>query len=228
MLTLNALGKHGGELVNFLRGSLKDSENDLKILIDGPVQLEEVRKFLEPLNFSDFVLEDDEGNLFVTTSKKIKIPDEKNEKEKSGAIPVKEIPAVQPHMQISIQPQPQKIQPRPISQQNIKISHSTGILISCETGKYKKIFMQKILSSLVFSKIKPEVLALMNGAVSLAAYNSESCGYLKELEDSGVKILISESCADYMGITEALGAGMAVDMSEIFEEIFSCERVVSL
>ena len=88
--------------------------------------------------------------------------------------------------------------------------------------------MTKILSSLVQSKIKPEVLALMNGAVALAAYNSPSCDYLKELEAANVKILISESCADYMGVTEAIGVGSVVDMSEIFEEIFSCEKVVSL
>ena len=88
--------------------------------------------------------------------------------------------------------------------------------------------MKKILDSLVKSKIKPDILALMNGAVNLAAYNSLTCNYLKELENNGVKILISESCSDYMGITEAVGAGTLVDMSEIFEEIFSCEKVISL
>ena len=68
MLTINAIGKHGGELVKFLRDSLKDNENELKILIDGPVQVEEIRKCLEPLDFSNFVLEDDDGNLFLLTS----------------------------------------------------------------------------------------------------------------------------------------------------------------
>ena len=69
MPTLNALGKHGGDLVNFLRSSLKDDENELKILIDGPVQVEEIRRFLEPLGFSDFVLEDDDGNLYLMIEK---------------------------------------------------------------------------------------------------------------------------------------------------------------
>ena len=204
MLTLDATGKHGGDLVKFLRASLKDSENELKILIDGPIQVEEIRKFLEPLSFSDFILEDDEGNLYLTTSKKIKVEE------------------------ISAPPPPP---PAPVAAEkkiNINIKHSTGILISCETGKYKNIFMKKILDSLVKSKIKPDVLALMNGAVNLAAYNSLTCNYLKELENNGVKILISESCSDYMGITEAVGAGTLVDMSEIFEEIFSCEKVISL
>ena len=72
MLTLNALGRHGAELVNFFRGSLKDNESELKILIDGPIQVEEIRKFLEPLGFSDFILEDNDGNLYLMTSRKSK------------------------------------------------------------------------------------------------------------------------------------------------------------
>ena len=218
MLTLNALGKHGAELVKFLQSSLKDNEFELKILIDGPVQVEEIRKFLEPLNFSNFVLEDDEGNLYLMTSKEapksVQIPEAKTE------LPLPHETAENP------------IKPAPVSKPknfNLQIQNRTGVLISCDNnGKYKKIFMQKILSSLVISKIKPDILALMNAAVSLAAYNSSSCDYLKKLEAAGVKILISQSCADYLGITEAIGAGTAVDMSEIFEEIFSCERIVNL
>lgn len=214
MLTLNAIGRHGKDLVNFLSDSVKDDEKELKILIDGPVQVEEIRKFLEPLSFSNFILEDDEGNLYLMTSKKVEVE------------AVEEAAATTPPP-----PVPEKIQaPKDnvIKNININIKNSTGVLISCETGKYKNIFMKKILESLAKSKIKPDVLALMNGAVNLAAYNSLTCNYLKELENNGVKILISESCADYMGITEAVGAGTLVDMSEIFEEIFSCEKLMSL
>ena len=76
--------------------------------------------------------------------------------------------------------------------------------------------------------IKPDVIALMNGAVKLAAYNSNTCEYLKQLEDYGVKILISDSCADRMGISEAVGAGVMVDMVNILEEIFVCEKVINI
>ena len=225
MLTLNALGKHGGELVKFLRDSLKDNETELKILIDGPVQVEEIRKFLEPLGFADFVLEDDDGNLYITTSKKSASPSVAlNDIQAVNSIPANLV-ATAPEPIAETKPMP-ILNPKPV-QAKLILQRSTGVLISCENGKYKKIFMQKILSSLVKSKIKPEVLALMNAAVNLAAYNSKSCDYLKELETAGVKILISQSCADYLGITESIGAGTAVDMSEIFEEIFSCERILN-
>ncbi|MBQ7559022.1 MAG: hypothetical protein IJT20_02090 [Synergistaceae bacterium] len=226
MLTLNALGRHGAELVNFFRGSLKESENELKILIDGPIQVEEIRKFLEPLGFSDFILEDDDGNLYLMTSRKSKSEEKEIAVTESAPI-VKADAPVQAQTQ-----QPEKLStPKEINinkEINIKIKHSTGVLISCGPGKYKNIFMKKILMSLVKSKIKPEVLGLMNGAVNLAVYNSAACDCLKELEAAGVKILISESCADLMGVTETIGAGNLVDMSEIFEEIFSCEKVISL
>ncbi|MDY6399896.1 MAG: hypothetical protein SPL10_06690 [Synergistales bacterium] len=230
MLTLNALGRHGAELVNFFRGSLKDNESELKILIDGPIQVEEIRKFLEPLGFSDFILEDNDGNLYLMTSRKSK--SEEKEIAVTESAPIAEAAAT-----VSAQTQqPEKVSsPKEINinkninkEINIKIKHSTGVLISCRPGKYKNIFMKKILMSLVNSKIKPEVLGLMNGAVNLAVYNSAACDCLKELEAAGVKILISESCADFMGITETVGAGNLVDMSEIFEEIFSCEKVISL
>ena len=84
------------------------------------------------------------------------------------------------------------------------------------------------MSSLIKSRNKPDVIALVNNAVNLAAYNTPSCDDLKRLEASGVQILISESCADRTGITEALGAGVVVDMSEILDELFSCQKVVSL
>ena len=219
MLTLNALGIHGGDLVKFFQSSLKDNENELKILIDGPIQVEEIRKILEPQGFSDFILEDDDGNLYIETSKKLESP--------------KPLPKINPAPEIKTDFPAPKPTPAPAQvvkpvQAKLNLQNSTGVLISCGKGKYKKNFMQKILSSLVNSKIKPEILALMNDAVSLAAYNSSSCDYLKELEAAGVKILISESCADYLGITESIGAGTAVDMSEIFEKIFSCERILHL
>ena len=221
MLTLNALGKHGGDLIKFLRSELKDNENELKILIDGPIQVEEIRKFLEPLGFSDFILEDDDGNLYLMTSKKVEIVED-------------EAPPAPPPAPVAVVPQVEKSEKISLAKEkentikNINIKNSTGILISCGTGKYKNIFMKKILASIINSKIKPNVIALMNGAVNLAAYNSVTCDYLKKLEADEVKILISESCADYMGISEAIGAGTLVDMSEIFEEIFSCEKVISL
>lgn len=213
MLTINITDKHGDAAFNFLKDSL-GKEKNIRILIE-PSQFVEIKKFLEGLNFSDIIPEDDEGNLFITASKQsdpdeISPPIDTDEKivEQSHDTEVQTVTTVKNKAEI--------------------IKNSTGVLISCESSKCNSLFMKKFLISLVNSNIKPDVVALMNAAVKLAAYNSKTCEFLKRLEDYGVKILISDSCADRMGITEAVGAGITVDMADILEEIFVCEKVINI
>ena len=189
---------------DFLRdNSITNGENELRVALVDLSRVDEVKKILESQGYTDIVPEDDEGNLFLVASKKSDTKTSEPEQ--------------------SPKPDP-IIQPQPVNNIPV-IKNSTGVLIS---GNYKLPFFKKILSSLVTSKVKPNVIAFMNAAVKLAAYNSQTCGYLKTLESSGVKILISESCADSAGLSEAVGAGVMVDMSEIFEAIFTCEKVVSI
>ena len=103
-----------------------------------------------------------------------------------------------------------------------------GIMISLRNRDLSSSFLKKFLLSLLRVKIKPNVIALMDSAVKISAYNSPLCVILKKLETDGVQILISESCADRIGITEAVGAGVIADMAEILDEIFSCSKIVSI
>ena len=215
MLTLNITDKHGNAALNFLRDSIAN-EKDIRILIE-PSQFVEIKKFLEDLHFSDIIPEDDDGNLFVMASRVLE-PEENLTPPKIDETPVEHVDEI-------------VTEPQPVAAVKPKveiIKNSTGVLISCESAKCKSLFMKKFLSSLVNSNIKPNVVALMNGAVKLAAYNSNTCEYLKKLENFGVKILISDSCADRMGIREAVGAGIMVDMADILEEIFVCEKVINV
>ena len=104
----------------------------------------------------------------------------------------------------------------------------SGILISCEAKKYNPDFLQRFLAALTKSEHKPQVIGIMNSAVKIAAYDSGTCDTLKKLEAEGVRLLISSSCADRMGITEAIGAGVKAEMNEIIDEVLSCEKVISL
>ena len=205
MLTLNIIGK------NFESNLIADNETEVKILIEPP-QFANVKKSLEDLGFIDVILEDEDGNLYVIAKKAKKESESVSNTESESDSEPEILPS---------KPEP-KIKKAEI------IKNSTGVLISCEAQKYKSPFIRKFLQSLVNSKIKPDVVALINGAVKTAAYNSPTCEYLKNLNASGVKILVSDSCSDRLGITEALGVGDVVDMSEIFEEIFSCERIVNV
>ncbi|MBQ7544184.1 MAG: hypothetical protein IJT02_04490 [Synergistaceae bacterium] len=108
------------------------------------------------------------------------------------------------------------------------VQGTTGVVLSYEAGKYMPAFAQKFIASLLKAKSRPVVLALMNSAVTLAAYNSGACGDIKRLEAEGVRVMVSEACADRAGITEALGAGGLAEMPEIIDVLMSCEKVISL
>lgn len=204
MLTLNTAGKSETEAINLVKEAVaQNRDNELKILIDGPIQADNIKKFLEARGFTKILPEDDEGMLYLMASRpaqqeKAKIePDVKEYKQEQ------EIPKV-------------------------KVTSSTGILIACETGKYNQAFYRNFLSSLIKAENKPDVIALINGAVKLAAYNSQTCDLLKKLDAQGVKILISEACSDRLAMTGAVGIGEIVDLSEILDVIFACGKVISV
>ena len=212
MLTLSAAGKSADDIETLIHDALTNNpdEEELKILIDGPSRAGEIKKILEAEGITDVVPEDDDGMLYLLATREVQKPEA--EQPTSESAPDSEVGSVAE-------------QPSPIPR---KIPNSTGILISCEAGKYKPAFMAKFIASLAHAKTRPDVIGLMNAAVSLAAYNAPSCDDLKQLEADGVQILVSGACSDRLGITEALGAGVVSDMSEILDAVLSCEKIISI
>ncbi|MBQ3396834.1 MAG: hypothetical protein IJG34_10610 [Synergistaceae bacterium] len=203
MLTLNAAGKSANEAVRLIQDALNGDDEEIKILIDSPVLWPEINKFLISQGFNDIVPEDDDGALYIMVSKnaqkdKEEVHEEAHETESSSSF----------------------------TSANSK--NATAILISGENRKYRYDFLRKFLLSLMDSRIKPDIIALMNDSVKLAAYDSETCDYLKKLNAEGVNVLVSESCADRLKLTEAIGTGELEDMSEIIERVLECEKVISI
>ncbi len=193
MLSLTTAGKSANDALNLVKNAITGSGEPLKIMVDGPVQADTVKRFLDSQGYS-VMIEDDEGTLYLTAAK---------EEEKLA---------------------PMKIQAKPVKES----AGTIGVIISCRNKEYNSSFMKKFLLSLLKADIKPDVIALLDAAVKIAAYNSPLCVTLKKLEAEGVQILISESCADRLGVTEAAGAGVIADMAEILDEIFSCSKIVSI
>ncbi|MBQ6112510.1 MAG: hypothetical protein IJL01_08980 [Synergistaceae bacterium] len=203
MLTLNAAGKSANEAVRLIQDALNGDDEEIKILIDSPTVWPEINKFLISQGFNDIVPEDDDGALYIMVSKnaqkdKEEVHEEAHETESSSSF----------------------------TSANSK--NATAILISGENRKYRYDFLRKFLLSLMASRIKPDIIALMNDSVKLAAYDSETCDYLKKLNAEGVNVLVSESCADRLKLTEAIGTGELEDMSEIIERVLECEKVISI
>ena len=201
MLTLSAAGKPIDDIEKLIQESLDSAAEDeeLKILIDGPAQAAQITKLLESHGFNEVMPEDDDGLLFlIAAKKKIETPSDTEETPQAQA------------------PQPEKI---PV------VPNSAGVLVA---AKHKAAFVQRVIASMSKAKTRPDVIALMNSGVTLAAYNNPACEVLKKLEGEGVRVLVSEPCADRMGVTESLGAGSLSDMSAIIDAVFACEKVVSL
>ncbi|MBQ7665750.1 MAG: hypothetical protein IJS42_03445 [Synergistaceae bacterium] len=202
MLTLNTAGKSANEAVRLIQEALNGEENEIKILMDSPLIWPEINKFLSSQGFSDIVPEDDDGALYVLISKNGQSEtDNPEELNSDGAAAMSEIQVIR---------------------------NTSAILISGENKKYRYDFLRKFLRSLMNSRIKPNIIALMNDSVKLAAYDSETCDYLKRLESNGVNILVSESCTDRLKLSEAIGTGELLDMSEIIERVLECEKVISI
>lgn len=197
MLTITTAGKSVNDALTIVKNAASGSEA-MKILVDGPVQADTLKKFLDAQGYS-VLIEDDEGTLYLTAKKQ------------EAAVQV-----------------PAKISVRPVVSVPQEARSTIGVIISCRNKEYNSSFMKKFLLSLFKAERKPDVIALLDSAVKIAAYNSPLCVTLKKLETEGVQILISESCADRLGITDAAGAGVIVDMSEILDEIFSCSKIVSI
>ena len=204
MLTLSVAGRNNSEAIDILRESVNEQETELKILVDNPSQAQELQKFLEAEGFTEIIPEDDEGTLYLTAAKK------PHEESKPAQEPEVKTPPVKPKQVIVSEPK------------------SYGVVLSGECRKHERNFLERLIASLLKTENKPEILCLMNGAVKLAAYDSHSCDVLKKLEAEGVSILLSTECADRLGITEALVAGIHVSMSEILEAISSCEKILSI
>ncbi len=201
MLTLSTAGRSGNDALKLVKDSLaKNKDDEVRILIDSPAQAESLKKFLASQGFGDIMPGDDEGALYLTASKIHEHEDSNAPKTKSRTLP------------------PAYTAP----------PSTTGVLISCRNKEYNSAFMKKFLVSLVKAEKKPEIIALLDSAVKIAAYTSPLCAFLKRLEADGVRVLVSESCSDRLGMTEAAGAGIIMDMAEILSEIFSCSKVISV
>ncbi len=198
MLTITTEGKSASDALTIVKNAITSGDG-VKVLVDGPAQAETLRKFLEAQGYF-VMLEDDDGTLYLTASK------EDSQSAKTPAV----TPAVTAE--------------KPAKEENAAI----GVIISGRNRDINSAFMKKFLLSLLKAETKPDIIALLDAAVKIAAYNSPLCVTLKKLEAVNVRILISEQCATRLGVNEAAGAGIILDMAEILDEIFSCSKIVSI
>lgn len=98
--------------------------------------------------------------------------------------------------------------------------------IGDESNGLGEVLMKSFLGTLASGDALPASLALMNSGVKLALAESSCSDVLKDLESSGVKILVCGTCTKHYGITERIVVGQISNMFEITESVFSAAKPI--
>ena len=73
---------------------------------------------------------------------------------------------------------------------------------------------------------RPRALIFINSGAKLTVEGSNLIGTIRELEDSGVKVLVCGTCLDYYGVIDKLKVGSVSNMVEILSTMVTSDRVI--
>ena len=92
--------------------------------------------------------------------------------------------------------------------------------------KLGKILLKSFIYSLTGQDVLPEYILLYNGGVKLTVEDSDSFQDLKDLEETGVKIMSCGICLDYYDLKDKMSVGEVTNMFRIVELMRTANRVV--
>lgn len=88
--------------------------------------------------------------------------------------------------------------------------------------------MSTFFLKLIQANRLPSHILLMERGVQLLLSESPCLDPIKVLEGKGVEILACQTCLDYYGIKEKMGAGKVSNMSDIIEAMHTAKKVIHL
>ncbi|MCL2010459.1 MAG: sulfurtransferase-like selenium metabolism protein YedF [Synergistaceae bacterium] len=234
MKTVNARGKACPDPAAAVKAAIKAAaklgETELEVLLDNPVSASSVMRLLESSGFT-VQLKDDNGAIMITARKGEQPP---------KPIAFKKLPDPPPQeVWITSRTQAARAVPTDVAAPAPEPSSGTfSILITGQTlgrdqdnqgnQELGEALMKNFLGALPQMERPPLAVALMNGGVKLALYDSSSCDHLKNLEKKGVSILICGTCANHFNIMDQIGAGSISHMSEIIETLNRAGKIMTL
>lgn len=112
------------------------------------------------------------------------------------------------------------------SHKNIVILIKSTSLGSDE--KIGAILMQKFLTSLILTKIKPKAIILMNDGITLAKTDSPCLSPLTTLLEQEISILICDVSVREKNIEKEIRIGNIVNMNVICDNLLSAWKVITL
>lgn len=99
--------------------------------------------------------------------------------------------------------------------------------LGCDESGFGKKLLTEFLHEMYLSKKKPGTVILLNTAVKLLESSTGICIF-SSLEKQSVKILICMSSAEKYKVLDKINFGTAVLMEEIFREIMTATKVISI
>lgn len=95
-------------------------------------------------------------------------------------------------------------------------------------GDYKlgTILIKSFIYSLTNLDKLPNSIIFYNSGVKLLVTNSEVIDDLRRLQDMGVEILVSKTCAEYYRLKDDLALGELVNMPSIIEKQISASKII--
>lgn len=88
------------------------------------------------------------------------------------------------------------------------------------------ILIKAFVNTIAETEPLPGTIILYNSGINLALTDSPVLDALKELEQSGVKILVCGTCADYFGKKDQVAVGIVSNMYDISQALASASHVV--
>lgn len=88
------------------------------------------------------------------------------------------------------------------------------------------ILMRAFIKTIKDLDEKPEKIIFLNSGVKLSCKGSKVIEDIKELEQSGIKILSCGTCLDYYGLKEDLEAGTISNMYEILSSLQEAQKII--
>jgi sulfur relay (sulfurtransferase) complex TusBCD TusD component (DsrE family) len=92
----------------------------------------------------------------------------------------------------------------------------------------QQILVVKYLSLLAQEAEKPNQILFYTEGVKLVCEGSPVLGWLRNLEEAGVTLIICSTCLDYFGLMDKVQVGRIGGMPDILKALQEAEKVVSL
>jgi len=202
--TIDARGQLCPKPLIMTKKALKDFRGELTVLLDNQTAFENVKRFLTD-NGKKFSSSDDGDDYTIL------VTSDGNSAEMSAAEDYCPLPAG-PASTI------------------LKDSH-----VVCFKSEFMgsgdealgRILIQAFCNTIKEAEPLPSAIVFYNSGVKLIGGKSPVLPALRELERSGIKLLVCGTCADYYEIKDKIGAGIISNMYDIINCLSSAGHVVT-